>query len=80
MSGTYANGHSSLEENAKNTVMQVYHGETIKTENKPSRDADYKKTNITTENNNAAISDASVEQIEANNAVVESRHPAAVPA
>ena len=75
MNETYTNGHEYFKDNAKNAVMQVYHGETIKTENKPSRDANYEKTNIPTENNNVVVSDAPSEQIEVNNAVVESSKP-----
>lgn len=75
MSATYTNGHEYFKDNVKNAVMQVYHGETLENENKPSRDANYEKTNIPTENNNVAVSDASVEQIEVNNAVVEVHKP-----
>ena len=75
MNETYTNGHEYFKDNAKNAVMQVYHGETIKTENKPSRDANYEKTNIPTENNNVVVSDAPSEQIEVNNTVVESSKP-----
>jgi recombination protein RecT len=75
MSETYTNGHEYFKNNTKNAVMQVYHGETIKTENKPSRDANYEKTNIPTENNNVVVSDAPSEQIEVNNTVVESSKP-----
>jgi hypothetical protein len=42
MSGTYANGHSALEENAKNVAMQVYHEKTVENDNKLSTEADYK--------------------------------------
>jgi hypothetical protein len=45
MSATYTNGHEYFKDNAKNVAMQVYHGKTIKTENKPSRDVNYEKTN-----------------------------------
>ena len=75
MSGTYANGHSSLEENAKNTVMQVYHRKTVESENKPSTEADYKNMAIVTENNNTTTPEASNEQIEMNNIITEVAKP-----
>ena len=37
MSQTYTNGHEYFKDNAKNVAMQVYHGETVENENKPSR-------------------------------------------
>ena len=46
MNETYTNGHEYFKDNAKNAVTQVYHGETIKTENKTSRDADHENAAI----------------------------------
>lgn len=75
MNGTHTNGHSSLEENAKNTVMQVYHSKTVENENKPSTEADYKNMAIVTENNNTSTPEASNEQIETNNIITEVYKP-----
>ena len=46
MNETYTNGNEYFKDNAKNAVMQVYHGETLESENKPSRDADHENTTI----------------------------------
>ncbi len=75
MSATYTNGHEYFKDNAKNVAMQVYHGESVESENKPSREADYKNTTIVTENNNIPAPEASMEQIEPNNAAVEVHKP-----
>jgi len=42
----YTNGHEYFKDNAKNAVMQVYHGETIENENKPHKEADHKNAAI----------------------------------
>ena len=55
-------------------TMQVFHSETLETENKPSREAGHKNL-YATENNNMAIIEASSEQIEASNAVVKAPKP-----
>ena len=75
MSETHTNGQEYFEDNAKNVAMQVYHGETVENENKPSRDAGYKNTATSTENNNITVSDASSEQIEVNNNINEVVRP-----
>ena len=75
MSETYTNGHEYFKDNAKNAVMQVYHGETVENENKPHKEADHKNVAIAAENNNVAVSDTPSEPIEANNAVVEVAKP-----
>ena len=75
MSETYTNGHEYFKDNAKNVAMQVYHGETLENENKPHKEADHENTTIVAENNNVAIPEVPREQIEANNAIVESSKP-----
>lgn len=75
MNETYTNGHEYFKDNAKNVAMQVYHGKTLETETKPSREADHKNVDTAAENNNAVVPDASSEQIEVNNAAVESSKP-----
>ena len=75
MNGTHTNDHRALEENTKNTVMQVYHRKTVENENKPSTEADYKNIAIVTENNNTTTPEASSEQIETNNIITEVAKP-----
>lgn len=75
MNETYTNGHSALAKNTKNVALQVYHDKTAESENKPSREVEYKNTNISTENNNTTTTEASNEQIEANNTIIEVAKP-----
>lgn len=66
MSKTNTNGYEYIKEiaNAKQAVMQVYHGESVKTENKTHTEATTKNTSKHTLNSNLTTSKASMEQIE----------------
>lgn len=75
MNETYTNGHEYFKDNAKNVAMQVYHGETLETENKHSREAEHKNVAIAAENNNAAIPEAPSRQTEPSNAAPEAPKP-----
>ena len=63
---TQTNGYEYIKENAnvKQAVMQVYHGESVETENKVHTEAKTKNTSKCTLNSNLTVPETSIEQIE----------------